>query len=174
MAEPEHSVRDVVAAIRPATPADWPAIWPFMREIARAGETFTWDRDIAEADARAAWMHAPPGGALVAVDRAGMVLGTATWGRNHGGGASHIATASFMVDPEHAGRGAGRALGERVLAEARAAGFEAIQYNAVVETNTAAVRLWRALGMEVVATLPDGFRHPVHGPVGLHIMFQRL
>ena len=61
-----------------------------------------------------------------------------------------------------------------MLAEARAAGFEAIQFNAVVETNTAAVRLWRALGMEVVATLPEGFRHPVHGPVGLHIMFQRL
>jgi hypothetical protein len=49
-----------------------------------------------------------------------------------------------------------------------------MQYNAVVATNEPAVALWRSLGMEVLATIPDGFVHPVHGPVGLHIMFRRL
>ena len=88
--------------IREASPADWPAIWPFMREIVRAGET-------------------------------------AETGPNHGGPASHIAGASFMVDPVHA-----------------------------------AVSLWRSLGFEVLATISEGFCHPVHGYVGLHIMFQRL
>jgi hypothetical protein len=37
----------------------------------------------------------------VAVGDDGAILGSATWGRNHGGGASHIASASFMVDPAH-------------------------------------------------------------------------
>ena len=47
-------------------------------------------------------------------------------------------------------------------------------FNAVVETNIGAVALWRSLGFEIVATLPEGFRHPVQGYVGLHIMFRTL
>jgi L-amino acid N-acyltransferase YncA len=159
--------------IRPATGDDWPAIWRFMRGIVAAGETFSWDRDIRSADARAIWLHGPPGGAVAAVDN-GAIAGSATWGRNHGGGASHIATASFMVDPAHGGRGVGRALGEHVLEAARVAGFRAMQFNAVVETNEPAVRLWRSLGMEVMTTIPEGFQHPVHGFVGLHIMHRRI
>ena len=30
-------------SIRDAVPGDWPAMWPFMREIVVAGETFSWD-----------------------------------------------------------------------------------------------------------------------------------
>jgi hypothetical protein len=61
-----------------------------------------------------------------------------------------------------------------VLERARGDGFRAMQFNAVVESNTAAVALWRALGFEILATIPEGFRHPRYGYVGLHIMFQRL
>jgi ribosomal protein S18 acetylase RimI-like enzyme len=49
-----------------------------------------------------------------------------------------------------------------------------MQFNAVVETNVAAVRLWRSLGFEVLATVPEAFQHPVHGFVGLHIMHRQL
>jgi ribosomal protein S18 acetylase RimI-like enzyme len=49
-----------------------------------------------------------------------------------------------------------------------------MQFNAVVETNTGAVALWRSLGFEVLATLPEGFQHPTEGYVGLHIMYRRL
>jgi ribosomal protein S18 acetylase RimI-like enzyme len=49
-----------------------------------------------------------------------------------------------------------------------------MQFNAVVETNTGAVALWRSLGFEVLATVPDAFDSPRHGPVGLHIMHRRL
>jgi L-amino acid N-acyltransferase YncA len=145
-----------------------------MRGIVAAGETFSWDRDTGETDARETWLHGAPGGAVVAAGEDGQILGTATWGRNHGGGASHVATASFMVDPARTGRGVGRALGEHVLAAARDAGFRGMQFNAVVETNAAAVALWRSLGLEVVGTIPEGFAHPVHGLVGLHIMYRPL
>jgi hypothetical protein len=49
-----------------------------------------------------------------------------------------------------------------------------MQFNAVVETNARAVALWRSLGFDVLATVPEAFDHPEHGLVGLHVMFRRL
>ena len=68
----------------------------------------------------------------------------------------------------------GRALGEHVIAWARRAGYRSIQFNAVVETNTRAVGLWRSLGFSIIGTIPEAFQHPVHGYVGLHIMYLPL
>jgi ribosomal protein S18 acetylase RimI-like enzyme len=85
-----------------------------------------------------------------------------------------VATAGFMVDPANADRGIGRRLAEHVLEQARADGYRAIQFNAVVETNARAVHLWQSLGFSVLATVPEGFRHPEHGYVGLHIMYRAL
>lgn len=163
--------------IREATLADWPAIWPFMSQIVAAGETYSWDRGTSEAQARQMWFRwrtQPVGRTFVAAGDDGTILGTAESGPNHGGPASHVASASFMVDRRAANQGVGRALGSHVLDWARAEGFRAMQFNAVVETNAAAVHLWRSLGFQILATVPEGFRHPVHGYVGFHIMYRRL
>lgn len=160
--------------IRAATPGDWPRIWPFLRRIVAAGETFTYPRDLDESSARDIWVLTPPGHTVVALGHHGEVCGTAKMGPNHAGPSAHIATASFMVDPGRTGRGIGRALGEYALAWARANGFRAMQFNAVVETNTRAVALWESLGFEIMATVPEAFQHPQRGYVGLHIMYQRL
>lgn len=160
--------------IRDATTADWPEIWAFMREIVAAGDTFSWDPAIGEEQAHAIWLAPPPRETLAAVDDDDRVLGSAILGPNHGGPGAHVATASFMADPAGAGRGVGRALGEAVIARATAAGYRAIQFNAVVETNARALHLWRSLGFEVLATIPEGFAHPEYGYVGLCVMYRRL
>ncbi|MER7335685.1 MULTISPECIES: GNAT family N-acetyltransferase [unclassified Micromonospora] len=160
--------------IRDATAEDWPRIWPFLREIVAAGETYTWPRDIDEEQARAMWLVPPPGRAVVAVDPDGAVLGSAKLVPNQLGPGDHVANASFMVAPTAGGRGVGRALGEHVLALARADGYRAVQFNAVVATNTRAVALWRSLGFEVVGRVPEAFRHPDQGCVDLLVMHRRL
>jgi L-amino acid N-acyltransferase YncA len=159
--------------IRDATADDWAAIWPFLRAIVRSGETYALPRDIDDDAARAIWMAPPPARTLVAVDGQ-TVLGTAKIAPNQPGPGAHVANASFMVDPAHAGKGVGRALGMAVLDRARAEGFRAMQFNAVVETNSAAVRLWRNLGFTVLATVPEAFHHPTLGYVGLHVMHRPL
>lgn len=160
--------------IRDAARDDFAAIWPFLHGIVATGETYCYDRDLTEDQARRLWLLDPPGRTVVAVDPDQGLLGTAKMGPNQGGPAAHVATASFMVDPRHAGRGVGRALGEHALEWARGNGYRAMQFNAVVATNTSAVRLWHSLGFEVLGTVPEGFRHPAHGYVGLHIMHRRL
>jgi GNAT superfamily N-acetyltransferase len=159
--------------IREATSQDWAAIFPFFSAIVQAGESYAYPEDLSFEQARAYWMADPPGRTVVAVQD-DVVMGTATMGPNRPGRGAHVATASFMVDPDHSGQGVGRALGAHVIAWARQAGYRAMQFNAVVETNVTAVRLWEALGFEILATVPGAFHHPVHGYVGLHIMYQRL
>jgi L-amino acid N-acyltransferase YncA len=155
--------------IREAVDDDWSAIWPVFRDVVADGETYAFPEDLTVDSARGWWMERPPGRTVVLED-AGELLGTAKMGPNRPGRGDHVGTASFMVAAVARGRGAGRLLGEHVVAWHREHGYRGIQFNAVVETNTAAVRLWRSLGFEVVGTVPGGFRSRAHGYVGLHVM----
>jgi L-amino acid N-acyltransferase YncA len=159
--------------IRTADDRDWPAIWPFFTQIVEAGETYAYPDGLTSETARALWMESPPGQTVVALD-GDEVVGSAKMGPNRPGRGAHIATASFMVDPGATGRGIGRALAEHTLDWAREAGFHGMQFNAVVETNTAAVRLWQSVGFEIVGTVPEAFEHRRLGRVGLHVMYRRL
>ncbi|MFW3464130.1 GNAT family N-acetyltransferase [Streptomyces sp. 058-1L] len=160
--------------IREATTEDWPAIWPFFHTIVAAGETLTYPLDLGKEDAQDWWYVAAPNRVVVAVDDAGEVLGTAKMNRNHMGNGSHVASATYMVDPAHSGKGVGRALCEYSVEWARTSGFRAMQFNAVVETNVHAVKLYESIGFEVIGTFPEGFHHPTEGYVGLHIMHKSL
>ncbi|WP_277212993.1 GNAT family N-acetyltransferase [Isoptericola croceus] len=161
--------------VREATADDWSGIWRVLEPALRAGETYTYPRDITEDEARTAWMLPVPARVLVAVDDVtGEVLGIAKYLPNHPGAGAHVANASFVVGQEAAGRRVGRALAEAVLEGAKADGYRAMQFNAVVETNERAVRLWRSLGFEVLATVPEAFDHPARGLVGLHVMHRVL
>lgn len=160
--------------LREAAPDDWPRIWPLWKQIVAAGDTFPYDEDISEAQAREAWMVNPPGRVVVAEAPDGALAATANMYANRGGPGAHIASASFMVDPAHQGRGVGRRLVEDALQWARQQQFLGMQFNAVAESNKSAIHLYQSLGFTIVGTVPEGFRHPLQGLVGLHLMFRRL
>jgi len=159
--------------IRQATEQDWPLIYPIYAAIMAEGETYAFPEGQSLAEARPWWMEPPPGQTVVALSD-GTITGSAKMGANRPGRGSHVATASFLVAPARQGQGTGRALGEYVLGWCRQMGFASIQFNAVVETNAPAVRLWRSLGFQIIGTVPESFNHPRHGLVGLHIMFRHL
>jgi GNAT superfamily N-acetyltransferase len=159
---------------REATDDDWPAIWPFWHQIVAAGETYAWDPSTDERSARSVWMLPPPARVYVVADGAGRLVGSALLKPNQPGLGDHVANAGFMVDPSVVGQGLGRRLAHYVLDEARRLGYRAMQFNAVVETNSPAVALWRSLGFTIMATVPEAYRHPRLGMVGLHIMYRKL
>jgi L-amino acid N-acyltransferase YncA len=146
----------VTLQIRPFEDDDWPDFLPILQEVARAGDTYAMPADIGEADAREFWS----GPHVVTARQGGTLLGSAKMGPNRPAQGAHVGTASFMVDPSARGRGVGRALAEYAVEWHRANGFRSIQFNAVVATNTGAVRLWQSLGFAVVGTVREGFRLP--------------
>lgn len=153
----------------------WPEIWPIIQAVVAGGDTYPYPPDISEEEALAIWMKLGSEREATYVARLdGQVVGTAYVRCNGVGLSDHIANAGWMVAPEHQGRGIGRPFAEHVLDEARRFGYRAMQFNAVVATNTGAVHLWESLGFEIVGTVPDAFRHQRLGLVPVHVMYRRL
>ncbi len=160
--------------IREITEEDWAAFHPTFVEVVDAGETYAFPAGLSLEEARGWWVESAPGVTVVAVSEGGQLLGSAKAGPNRPGRGGHVATASFMVASPARGRGVGRALGEWVLDWARERGCAAMQFNAVVETNTVAVKLWQDLGFSIIGTVPEAFDSRSHGLVGLHVMHRFL
>jgi L-amino acid N-acyltransferase YncA len=159
--------------IRLATEADHDAIWNIFREVVAAGDTYALDSNISREDALAYWF-APGTQTYVAEQAATGVAGTYILRPNQSAGGSHVANAGFMVSASARGQGTGRTMAEHCLDEARRLGFRAMQFNYVISTNTAAIRLWQDLGFEIVGTLPDAFHHPKKGYVDVYVMYRSL
>ena len=104
----------------------------------------------------------------------GAVVGTFWLKANQPGLGSHIANAAYMVSPDAKGKGVGKRMAEFSLDEARRLGFTAMQFNFVVKSNTAAVRLWQKVGFEIIGEIPDAFNHSTDGLTNAYIMYRKL
>jgi ribosomal protein S18 acetylase RimI-like enzyme len=165
-------------AIRPAREDDWGRMWRIFQTVVATGTTYVFAPETSEEDARAYWL-APGVSTWVAehedVDTGAIdVAGMYKLMPNRRDLGSHVANASFMVDPVFHGRRIGESLGRHCLREAKRAGYLAMQFNFVVSTNTAAVALWRKLGFDIAGTLPKAFRHREQGLVDAYVMYRFL
>ena len=158
--------------IRPATTNDAAAIWKIFQAVVAPGDTYSFTTATTEGDAVAYFLG--PGITAFVAEEDGRVVGMYKLIPNRIGRGSHVANASFMIDPAAQGRGLGRSLGQHCLDEARRQGYEAMQFNFVVSTNTAGVTLWKKLGFEIVATLPKAFDHAALGKVDAYVMHRFL
>ncbi|MDM4777872.1 GNAT family N-acetyltransferase [Micromonospora sp. b486] len=119
--------------IRTAAPADWPLIWPFLREIVAAGETYTWPPRRHGGAARTLWMPPEPARTVVSWrGRRRARLGQA--GAQPGRSRRPRGERLVHGRPGRRRRGVGRALAAHLLDAARADGYRAMQFNAVVAT----------------------------------------
>jgi ribosomal protein S18 acetylase RimI-like enzyme len=168
--------------IREAANADRDGIWEIFREVIAAGETYPLARNISREAGLAYWFQRDAHvwvaekdlSASAGAQPGRQIVGSYSLHPNQSGGGAHVANAGFIVAKEARGQGIGRALGEHCLNEARRLGFRAMQFNYVISTNEAAVKLWQDLVMEIVGTLPGAFRHPEKGYVDVYVMYRSL
>jgi ribosomal protein S18 acetylase RimI-like enzyme len=147
-------------------------VWPFFQAIVAAGDTYTYPLDMSLEQARTIWTT-PPARCFVA-ERDDQVLGCYRLAPNQMGPGNHVASGSYMVAPQARGQGIASTLCEHSLELARQAGFTAMQFNAVVASNTTAVRLWQRHGFRIVGQVPGAFRHAQLGPTDLYVMHRAL
>jgi ribosomal protein S18 acetylase RimI-like enzyme len=158
--------------IRRAKDDDFGALWPIFRAVIATGDTYVFAPDTSREDAFSYWFG--PGVASYVAEDEGRIVGMYKIIPNQRDLGSHVANASFMVDPTYGGRGAGKAMGLHCLREARRAGFLAMQLNLVISTNEVAVGLWKKLGFTIVGTLPKAFHHQELGYVDAYVMYRLL
>ncbi|MCC5857343.1 MAG: GNAT family N-acetyltransferase [Ectothiorhodospiraceae bacterium] len=158
--------------IREATREDFEQIWPIFHEIAAAGETYAYQRDIGKDEARRLWMDVPR--KTYVFEENGEILGTYYIKTNQPGPGEHVCNCGYMVSSAARGRGLATAMCEHSQGIARDLGYKAMQFNFVASSNEGAVRLWHRLGFQTVGRLPGAFHHPTKGYVDALVMYKWL
>ncbi|MCD6009489.1 GNAT family N-acetyltransferase [Halomonas sp. IOP_31] len=158
--------------ITPITPDDFALFWPTFKAVVESRETYAFDPEITFDDAYALWCKLPQLTYVAKED--GVVLGSYYLKPNAAGPGDHVCNCGYMVAPEARGKGVARALCLHSQDQALEAGYQAMQFNAVVATNEAAIGLWQSLGFNIIGTVPGGYRHARHGLVDTHIMHKAL
>jgi ribosomal protein S18 acetylase RimI-like enzyme len=159
-------------AIRPVEREAFPRLWPILEPVIREGATYPLPTTLSADEAEAYWFA--PGNHVFAAEAGAEIVGTYYLRANQRGGGSHVANAGFMTAPAMRGRGIARAMATHALTKAAELGFDAMQFNFVISSNTSAVSLWRSLGFIIVGVLPDAFHLPEGKPVDVFVMCRRL
>jgi L-amino acid N-acyltransferase YncA len=160
--------------VRRAGVDDAEAIQVILNEVIEDGAAFLAEEAKNLAETKQMWLEAPAETYVACDSAGGEILGAYLLKPNFPGRGAHIANATYMVKRSQQGRGVGRLLGAHSLAQARRAGYQGMQFNAVVSTNTAAVTLWQQLGFVRIGTIPHGFRLRDGRYVDLYIMYRSL
>jgi L-amino acid N-acyltransferase YncA/8-oxo-dGTP pyrophosphatase MutT (NUDIX family) len=158
--------------IRPARDSDAAAIWGIFQAVVAGRDAYAFAPDTSRDEGVGYWFGPDVTSRVAEID--GRVVGMYRLVANRRDLGSHVSNASFMVDPAMTGHGVGRAMGTHCLREARAQGYDAMQFNFVVSTNRRAVALWQALGFRIVGTLPRAFHHGTLGFVDAYVMHRFL
>jgi L-amino acid N-acyltransferase YncA len=160
-------------AIRPATAADFAAMWEIFQALIASGDSYYFAADTSREDCLAYWFG-PGIDSYVAIHNGERLVGMYRLIPNQRDRGAHVANASFMVSPAAQGVGVGKLLGADCLERARAEGYLAMQFNYVVSSNMPAVLLWKKLGFSIAGTLPRAYRHQYLGYVDVYVMYQLL
>lgn len=158
--------------IRKAADADKPEVWEIIKAVISGGDTYIFYPNTPKEKMLAYWF-AEDKATYVALSE-NKIVGTFFLKDNQPDLGSHIANAGYMVAPEATGKRIGKTMAEFSLDEARKLGYRAMQFNFVVKSNEVAVKLWLALGFEIIGEIPDAFQHAEQGLTNALIMYRKL
>ncbi len=159
-------------SIRKATSEDHEAVWAIIAEVIAGGDTYVFSPNSSKEKMLAFWF-APDKHTYVALQE-NKIAGTFFIKDNQLDLGSHVANAGYMTAPRVRGMGIGKKMGEFSLEEARRLGYKAMQFNIVISSNHAAVRLWTSLGFKIIGEIPEAFDHRQLGFTSAYIMYRKL
>lgn len=137
---------------------DLPQMINIWNEVVKAGNAFP-QTDLLNEKSAGEFFSSQTVSAVAADKTSGTILGLYILHPNNIGRCGHIANASFAVSSEHRGNGVGEKLVIDCLDKAKSHGFKILQFNAVVESNIHAQRLYERLGFHCVGKIPGGFKN---------------
>ena len=141
--------------IRQYREPDLPAMTAVWNEVVEDGVAFPQEECLTEETAPAFFASQSYTGVAEADGR---IVGLYILHPNNVGRCGHICNASYAVSSACRGRHIGEKLVLDSLEAARGLGFRVLQFNAVVESNVPARRLYERLGFVQLGTIPGGFR----------------
>jgi ribosomal protein S18 acetylase RimI-like enzyme len=139
--------------IKRLEPADREALERFLARVPEGDRTF-FKEDVEAPEVVDAWTRPGPARAL-AVD-AGDVVGYVAVVPLHGW-SSHVGEVRVIVDPDHRGRGIGRALARRAVLEASELELSKMVVEVVADQEPT-IAMFRSLGFDPEALLTDQVR----------------
>ena len=128
------------------------AIW---NEVVDQGKAFPQLEDLGVEDGEAFFKEQSYTG--IAVNENDEIVGLYILHPNNIGRCGHICNASYAVKSTVRGQGVGKAIVTDCLEKAKEIGFRVLQFNAVVKSNTTALKLSQPLGWTQLGTIPGGF-----------------
>ncbi len=140
--------------IRAYTEQDVPAMVHIWNQVVEEGVAFPQLDFLTEETGRAFFAEQTY---CAVADEDGTVMGLYILHPNNVGRCGHIANASYAIDSACRGKHIGEQLVSDSLVQGKAAGFQILQFNAVVENNIHARHLYERLGFVHLGTIPKGF-----------------
>ncbi len=140
--------------IRQLEDRDEAAVNRFIDRIPEGDRTF-FKEDVADPAVRQAWFH--PGGAQMMLALNGDTVVGYVAVVPLQGWSGHVCEVRVIVDPDHRGRGIGRALVRRAMLEALNLGLTKMVIEVVADQEPA-IAMFRSLGFEPEALLRDHVR----------------
>lgn len=151
----------------------WDLLWPILKTVFEAGETYPYSPEISEQEAYKNWIELPQQ-TYVAVAPDKTILGTYYIKPNQSALGAHVCNCGYIVSDDAKGKGIASQMCQHSQQIAVERGFRSMQYNLVVSTNKAAVHLWEKMGFKVVGVLPGAFNSKQHGFVDALVMYKQL
>jgi RimJ/RimL family protein N-acetyltransferase len=168
----QEANREKRMTIRRMTLEDFPQFWPIFKNIIEAEETYAFSSELTQTQASQIWLDLPMETYVFIVDE--QIAGSYYIKPNASGPGDHVCNCGYMISSQFRGRGIASKLCEHSKERAIELGFQAMQFNSVVSTNTVAVKLWQTAGFNIIGTVPKAYRHKQLGYVDTYVMYQWL
>ena len=135
---------------------DLPAMIRIWNEVVEEGIAFP-QEELLDMTSGAAFFGSQSYSAVAEDGDSGTIYGLYILHPNNVGRCGHISNASYAVSSESRGLHIGEKLVRHSLQKGRELGFRVLQFNAVVASNAAAIRLYEKLGFVRLGNIPGGF-----------------